>query len=64
MKNNFTKRPFGAPLHTKSKLYDVPVGFITLTPSHEEVVFAAAEWWLHVTQYRIICLVFETFAYM
>ena len=25
----FPKRPSGAPLHTLSKLYDVPVGFVT-----------------------------------
>ena len=30
--NFFIKRPSGAPLHTLSKLYDVPVGFVaTLT---------------------------------
>ena len=27
MRNYFPKRPSGAPLHTLSKLYDVPVGF-------------------------------------
>ena len=29
MRNYFPKRPPGAPLHTLSKLYDVPVGFVT-----------------------------------
>ena len=29
MRNYFPKRPSGAPLHTLSKLYDVPVGFVT-----------------------------------
>ena len=28
MRNYFPKRPSGAPLHTFSKLYDVPVGFV------------------------------------
>ena len=28
MKNYFSKRPSGAPLHTLSKLYDVPVGVV------------------------------------
>ena len=28
MRNYFPKRPSGAPLHTLSKLYDVPVGFV------------------------------------
>ena len=27
MRNYFPKRPSGAPLHTLSKLYDVPIGF-------------------------------------
>ena len=29
MRNNFPKRPSGAPLHTLSKLYYIPVGFVT-----------------------------------
>ena len=32
MRNNFPKRPSGAPPHTWSKLYDVPVGFVTPPP--------------------------------
>ena len=28
MRNNFPKRTLGATLHTLSKLYDVPVGFV------------------------------------
>ena len=28
MRNYFPKRPLGAPLHTLSKLYDVPVSFV------------------------------------
>ena len=40
MRNYFPKRPSGASLHTLSKLYDVPVGFVTPPP------FAVAEGWL------------------
>ena len=29
MRNYFPKRPSGAPLHTLSKLYDIPVDFVT-----------------------------------
>ena len=32
MRNYFPKRPSGAPLHTLSKLYNVPVGFVTPPP--------------------------------
>ena len=32
MRNYFPKRPSGAPLHTLSKLYDVPVGFVPPPP--------------------------------
>ena len=32
MRNYFPKRPSGAPLHTLSKLYDVPIGFVTPPP--------------------------------
>ena len=32
MRNYFPKRPSGAPLHTLSKLYDVPVSFVTPPP--------------------------------
>ena len=47
MRNYFPKRPSGAPLHTLSKLYDVPVGFVT--PPYFEAVyayFAVAKGWL------------------
>ena len=30
MRNNFPKRQSGAPLHTWSKAYDVPIGFVAL----------------------------------
>ena len=32
MRNHFSKWPSGAPLHTLSKLYNVPVGFVTPLP--------------------------------
>ena len=35
MRNYFPKRPSGAPLHTLSKLYDVPVGFVPPPPNFE-----------------------------
>ena len=46
MRNYFPKRPSGAPLHTLSKLYDVPVGFVP--PPHPILrlciaLFAVAE---------------------
>ena len=47
MRNYFPKRPSGAPLHTLSKLYDVPVDFVP--PPYfeaENAYFAVAEWWL------------------
>ena len=28
-RNNFPKRPSGAQLHTLSKSFDVPIGFVT-----------------------------------
>ena len=47
--NYFPKRPSGAPLHTLSKLYDVPVGFVTPPPPILRLniaYFAVAEGWL------------------
>ena len=43
-----TSRPSGAPLHTLSKLYDVPVGFVTPPPILRLNIayFAVAEGWL------------------
>ena len=32
MRNYFPKRPSGEPLHTLSKLYDVPIGFVNTPP--------------------------------
>ena len=48
MRNYFLKRPSGAPLHTLSKLYDVPVGFVTPPPILRLNItyFAVAEGWL------------------
>ena len=48
MRNYFPKRPSGAPLHTLSKLYDVPVGFEPPPPLFwlNIAYFAVAEGWL------------------
>ena len=48
MRNYFPKRPSGAPLHTLSKLYDVPVGFEPPPPILRLNIayFAVAEGWL------------------
>ena len=48
MRNYFQKRPSGAPLHTLSKLYDVPFGLVLLPPILRLNIayFAVAEGWL------------------
>ena len=47
MRNYFPKRPSGAPLHSLSKLYDVPVGFVTPPILRLNIAyFAVAEGWL------------------
>ena len=48
MRNYFPKRPSGAPLHTLSKLYDVPVGYVPppLILRLNIAYFAVAEGWL------------------
>ena len=49
MRNYFPKRQSGAPLHTLSKLYDVPVGFEAPPPAILRLniaYFAVAEGWL------------------
>ena len=58
MRNHFPKRPSGAPLHTLSKLYDVPVGFVTPPPYFETVYcFIYGRRRVAVARYRMICLV-------
>ena len=51
----------GAPLHTYSKLYDVPVGFVA--PSHPRKVycFICGHRRVFVDRYRMICLVLYTY---
>ena len=46
MMNYFPKRTSGAPLHTLSKLYDFPVGFVS--PNFETVYcyICGRKWWL------------------
>ena len=48
MSNYFPKRPLCAPLHTLSKLYDFPVGFVNPPPTLRLSIalFAVAEVWL------------------
>ena len=48
MRNYFPKRPSGAPLHTLSKLYDVPFGYVPPPPILRLNIayFAVAEGWL------------------
>ena len=58
MRNYFPKRPSGAPLHTLSKLYDVPVGFETPPPYIEaEYCLFCGRRRVAVARYRMICLV-------
>ena len=57
MRNYFPKRTSGAPLHTLSKLYDVPVGFVS-PPSFEAVYcYICGRQRVAVARYRMICLV-------
>ena len=60
MRNYFPKRPSGAPLHTLSKLYDVPVGFVTPPPYFEaEYCLFCGRRRVAVARYRMICLVHD-----
>ena len=58
MRNYFSTRPSGAQLHTLSKLYDVPVGFVT-PPSYFAALycFICGRRRVAVVRYRMICLV-------
>ena len=56
MNINYLKRPSDSPLHTLSKLYDVPVGFVH--PSIKAVYcFICGRRKVAVARYRMICLV-------
>ena len=59
MRNYFPKRPSGAPLHTLSKLFDVPVGFVLPPPPYFEAEFClfCGRRRVAVARYRMICLV-------
>ena len=58
MRNYFPKRPSGAPLHTLSKLYDVPVGFVNPPPYFEaEYCLFCGRRRVAVARYNMICLV-------
>ena len=61
MRNYFPKRTSGAPLHTLSKLYDVPVGFVS--PSFETMYcYICGRRRVVVALYRMICLVLISLA--
>ena len=57
MRNYFPKRPSGAPLHTLSKLYDVPVGFDPPPYFEAEYCLFCGRRRVAVARYRMICLV-------
>ena len=59
MRNYFPKRPSGAPLHTLSKLYDVPVGFVTPPYFEAEYCLFFGRRRVAVARYRMICLVLD-----
>ena len=57
MRNYFPKRPSGALLHTLSKLYDVPVGFVPPPPYFEaEYCLFCGRRRVAFARYRMICL--------
>ena len=62
MRNYFPKRTSVAPLHTLSKLYDVPVGFVS--PSLVAMYcYICGRLRVAVARYRMICLVLgDTFS--
>ena len=58
MRNDFRKRPSGAPLHTLTKSYHIPIGFVNLFPSFEAVsCFICGRRRVVVAWHRMICLV-------
>ena len=60
MRNYFPKRPSGAPVHTLSKLYDVPVGIDPPPYFEAEYCLFCGRRRVAVARYRMICLVLET----
>ena len=62
MGNYIPKRTFGAPLHTLSKLYDVPIGFVS--PFFEAVYcYIYGRRRVAVARYRMICLVLTKYSH-
>ena len=51
MKKNFPKRPSDEALHTLSKSYNVPIGFVTTTPPH---CFICGRRWVADARYRMV----------
>ena len=60
-RNYFPKRPSGAPFHTLSKLYDVPVGFVPPSYFQAEYCLFCGRRRVTVARYRMICLVLSWF---
>ena len=59
MRNYFPKRTSGAPLHILSKLYDVPVCFVS--PSYEAMYcYICSRRRVVVARYQMICLVLRS----
>ena len=61
MRNDFPKRPSGAPLHTLSKLYDVPVGFDPPPYFEAEYCSLCGHRRVAVARYRMIGLVLASY---
>ena len=58
MRNYFPKRSSGAPLHTLSKLYNVPVSFVPPPPILRlNIAYFCDRRRVAVARYRMICLV-------
>ena len=57
MRNYFPKRTSGAPLHTLSKLYDVPDGFVSSLFLEVVYCYICGRRRVAVARYRMICLV-------
>ena len=55
MRNYFPKQPSGAPLHSLSKLYYVPVGFVPLSHLRLSIaIYAVAVGWLFLDIGRFV----------
>ena len=57
MRNYFPKRTSGAPLNSLSRLYDVPVGFVSPLSFESVYCYIYGRQRVTAARYRIICLV-------